>query len=116
VSVIFAILSILVGLVALYSASLDFRGDPQIMELMQRLGYRPGFERTLGVIKVLGAVGLFLGIVVHFIGVLAALGLTIYMLLAIRAHFRASDPVKEALPAFVLMILSATTLIVGLLG
>jgi hypothetical protein len=38
------------------------------------------------------------------------------MLLAIRAHFRASDPVKEALPAFVLMILSATTLIVGLLG
>ena len=59
---LFDILSVLLALVALGSAFADFRGLPQIQALMNRLGYRPGFERALGSIKVVGAAGLLVGL------------------------------------------------------
>jgi DoxX-like family len=115
-TLLFDVLSVLVLLAALGSATMDFRGAPQILDLMQRLQYRPGFERTLGLIKTVGALGLFVGLFVHWIGVVAALGFVAYFALAIRAHFKIGDPVKEAAGAFALFILSTLTFVVGILS
>ena len=46
--------------------------------------------------------------------VAAAVGLTLYFALAVRAHFRAADPVKEAFPAFGLLVVSAFLLVLGI--
>jgi hypothetical protein len=51
-------LSLVLAFVMLGSAAMDFRGAPQIIDLVARMGRLPGFERTLGLIKILGALGL----------------------------------------------------------
>jgi DoxX-like family len=115
-TLLFDVLSVVILLAALGSSVMDFRGAPQILDLMRRLQYRPGFERTLGLIKVAGALGLFVGLFVHWIGVAAVLGFVAYFALAIRAHFKIGDPVKEATRAFVLFILSVLAFVVGILS
>lgn len=115
-STINAVLAIILAVVALLSSAMDFRGTPQIEDLMRRLGRRPKFEHTLGLIKVVGAVGLFVGLAVAWIGIAAAAGFTAYFILAVRAHRSIGDPSKEIAPAGALFLLSAATLVTGLLA
>ena len=108
------ILSILLALVMLASAAMDFRGAPQVIDLVERMGRLPGFERTLGLIKILGALGLLLGLAIPTLGILAALGLTIYFALAVRIHSRLGDSTAETAPAIGLFAVSALTLLTRL--
>jgi DoxX-like family len=111
---LFVICSLLLALVAAASATMDFRGAPQVRELMHRLQYRPGFERFLGLIKVLGALGLVVGLFVHGLGLAAAIGFVLYFALAVKAHVNLGDAPSAYLPAAVLLALSALTLVAGL--
>jgi uncharacterized membrane protein YphA (DoxX/SURF4 family) len=113
-SIIFAIFSIAIALVALISSAVDFKGDPKIEDLMKRLGYRSGFERTLGVIKTLGGIGLIIGLFVHVLGIIAAGAFTVYFVLAIRAHRSIDDPAKETAPAIGLAAMSLIAFLAGL--
>ena len=115
---IFVILSLVIALIALASAAMDFRGSPQVEDLMVRLGYRPKFEHTLGIIKVIGALGLLGGLAfgATVLVLAAAFGFTLYFLLAVRGHRRIGDPVKEMIPAVGLLVLSAAALITGVLA
>jgi uncharacterized membrane protein YphA (DoxX/SURF4 family) len=110
------VLVFLLVLVLVASATMDFRGTPQIEDLMRRLGFRPKFEHTLGLIKVVGALGLLIGLAVGWIGFLAALGLVIYFALGVQAHRRIEDPMKETIPAIGLLGVSALVLVTGLLA
>jgi hypothetical protein len=105
------ILSLLLAVVMLASAAMDFRGAPQIIDLVARMGRLPGFERTLGLIKILGALGLLVGLAIPMLGVLAALGLTIYFALAVRIHSKLGDSTTETAPAVGLFAVSALTLL-----
>lgn len=107
-------LSIVTALVMLGSAVYDFTSPPKVVDLVARLGRYPGFERTLGLLKGLGALGLLVGLAVGWIGILAALGLTVYFVLAIRAHSRLGDPGSESVPAAGLFALCAITLLLNL--
>lgn len=111
---IFMILSVVLALAMLASANADFRGREPVAKLMHRLGYRPGFERFLGSIKALGALGLFVGLFAHGIGVVAAAGLVLYFAMAIRAHVTIGDPSREMGSAIGLGTLSLVTLITGI--
>lgn len=106
--------SVVTGLVMLASAAYDFTMPPNVMDLVARLGRRPNFVRTLGLLKGLGGFGLFVGLVISPIGVLAALGLVAYFILAIRAHAKLGDSGAETLPAAAMFILSALALITNL--
>lgn len=103
-SVIFTVLLIAA---AVGTAVMDFQGQPQVRELMARLEYRPGFERTLGLIKLTGALGLIIGFWSSPIRVLAALGFVAYFALAVGAHRKLKDPPKEAAAAMVLLVVAA---------
>lgn len=110
-----SVLFSLVTAVAMFvSAAMDFMMMPQALEIVQRLGKRPNFVRTLGLVKALGGLGLIVGLVIGPIGVLAALGLVVYFILAIRAHAKLGDSGAETLPAAGMFILSALTLITKL--
>ena len=106
--------SVVTGLVMIASGAFDFTMPPKVVELVGRMGQRPNFVRTLGIIKILGGVGLFVGFIISPIGILAALGLVIYFVLAIRTHARLGDSGAETVPAAALFILSALTLITNL--
>jgi hypothetical protein len=113
-AVAFVIVSILLALAMLVSVTMDMRGDPRVVQMMQRFQLRPGFERSLAMVKAIGALGLLVGLFVPAIGIAAATGFSLYFLLAIRAHFRAADPVKEAGAAFGLFVVSVMTAVLGL--
>jgi uncharacterized membrane protein YphA (DoxX/SURF4 family) len=114
--VIFDILSVVLAVICLGSAFMDFKGHPQVLEVMERLGYKPGFQRTLGLIKILAAVGLLIGLGVHYLGDVALVGLVVYFFLAVRAHRKVEDSRQDTLPATLLLALSGLTLVVGLLS
>ena len=103
--------SVLTALVMLGLGAYDFTNPAKVVELVHRLGHRPGFHRTLGLVKALGGLGLLVGLVIPPIGVLAALGLVVYFVLAVRAHARLGDSGAETIPAAALFILCALTLI-----
>ena len=109
-------LSLVLAIVMLGSAAMDFRGAQQIIDLVARMGRYPGFERTLGLIKIVGALGLLIGLAMPTLGILAALGLTIYFALAVRIHSRLGDTTAETAPAIGLFALSALTLLTRLFG
>ena len=115
---IFIILAIILLVAMALSAVVDFRGSEKVEDLMRRLGHRPKFEHLLGVIKVIGDLGLLVGLLggFRYLTVAAALGFTIYFLLAIRAHRSINDPTNEMLPAAVLLVVSAGTVLTGLLA
>ena len=103
------ILSIITALIVGASGIYDFSGPQKVLDLMHDLGYRPGFERSLGILKIAGAIGLLLGLQMITLGLLAALGLIVYFVLAVRAHLRLGHPTNEMIPAAVLAGLSALT-------
>lgn len=111
---LYEIAAAVLALAMVASGVADFRGAPQVLELMERLGYRRGFERLLGVIKLIGAVGLLVGLAITGIGVAAALGLCIYFALALRAHRSIGDPATQLIPAAVLLGLAALVAAAGL--
>lgn len=104
-------LSVVTAIVMLGLGAYDFTGPQRVLELVRRLGHRPGFHRTLGLLKILGGLGLLVGLAIGWIGVLAAIGLVVYFVLAVRAHARLGDSGAETIPAAGLFILSALTLI-----
>lgn len=103
------ILSIVTALVVGGSGIYDFMNPPQVLRLMEDLGYKPGFHRSLGIIKLAAAVGLLLGLQAVSLGLLAAFGLVIYFGLALRAHRRLGHPTEQMIPAAALLGLSAIT-------
>jgi len=105
------ILSIITALVVGGSGVYDFSGPPTVLKTMQDLGYKPGFERSLGIIKLAAAVGLLLSLLggIVTLGLLASFGLIAYFALAVRAHRSLGHETTEIIPAYVLLGLSALT-------
>jgi hypothetical protein len=102
-------LSILTALVVGGTGIYDFMNPPKTLALMEQLGYKPGFHRSLGIIKLAAAIGLLLGLQALNLGLLAAFGLVIYFGLAVRAHRRLGQSTDQFLPAIGLLALSAIT-------
>jgi hypothetical protein len=103
------ILSIITALVVGGSGIYDFMNPPQVLQLMEDLGYKPGFHRSLGIIKLAGAVGLLLGLQAINLGLLASFGLVVYFGLAVRAHRRLGHETQQFYPAIALLGLCAIT-------
>jgi uncharacterized membrane protein YphA (DoxX/SURF4 family) len=91
------------------------RGMAGTNAVRERLGVSGSPWRTVGGLEVLGAVGVFLGLLddgnIEWIGVLAALGLIVTMIGAVVFHARAGDPPREMVPPIVLLVLAALYII-----
>lgn len=61
---------------------------------------------VVGFFKLLFAAGLLAGIWFPLVAQLAALGLAALMLGAVAMHFKVKDPIKRALPAFLMLVMS----------
>ncbi len=64
------------------------------------------FMGTIGVLKLLLATLLVLGIFIPAVTKPAALGMAALMTGALAMHFKVNDPLKKSLPAFTLLVLS----------
>ena len=100
------ILGIALGLTCLASAAGDLRKDPRVVESLYSIGVKDNQLPVLAGLKVLGAAGLFLGIWLPWLGILSAVCLFLYFLIAVMAHVRVGQKVAQFGPALGLTIVS----------
>ena len=105
-----------VVLAVLYTASAmgDFLKLPSVMKAAETVHCPPNLCTVLGLIKIAAATGLIVGLTVDKVGTAAAVGLSIYFVLAVGAHIRVKDHLKGILPAIVMLAISAATLATSL--
>jgi hypothetical protein len=69
------------------------------------------YRRLTGSLEVLGGVGLFVGLLVPAVMVVASAGLALLMLLGVIARIRVRDAILETLPAAVLLVANVFVLV-----
>jgi hypothetical protein len=100
------VLAVILIVVCIASALMDFRKPEKLVEEMKKLKVPAERLPLLGVIKILGAVGVALGFQKVRLGEVAGVGLCMYFAIATVTHTRVKDSVKDTAPAFILFAMS----------
>jgi hypothetical protein len=109
-TVLTVVVTLLVALLFLVAAWVKFSGEEHAMRTRDRLGFSPGAYRLIGVCEVAGAVGALAGLAVPRLGVAALVGLALVAIAACVAQVRLRNPLSEARPAILELVLSVTAL------
>jgi hypothetical protein len=116
-SVFAALLSIVLCLAFAMAGAQKILFNPVMSKSAEHLGFTKRGYRRIGILEIVGAVGVIVGVVAHgssFLGVLnvlAAAGLTLMMALAVRLHLRRGDGAKMFSPALMTGFLALLELI-----
>ena len=105
-STISTVLAVLLIIVCVVSALMDFRKPEKLVEEMKKLKVPAERLPLLGAIKILGAIGVAIGFQKVRLGELAGVGLSLYFAIAAVTHTRVKDSVKDTAPAFILFVVS----------
>jgi len=105
------VLAVILIIVCIGSAVMDFRKPEKLVEEMKKLKVPAERLPLLGAIKILGAVGLAAGFSSVQLGESAGVGLTVYFAVATVTHTRVKDSAKETAPAFILFVVSVLYLL-----
>jgi uncharacterized membrane protein YphA (DoxX/SURF4 family) len=100
------VLAVILIVVCVASALMDFRKPEKLVEEMKKLKVPVDRLPLLGAIKILGAIGVAIGFQKVRLGELAGVGLCLYFAVATVTHTRIKDSVKDTAPAFSLFVLS----------
>ena len=100
------VLAIILIVVCIGSALMDFRKPEKLVEEMKKLKVPAERLPLLGTIKIFGAIGVAIGFQKVRLGELAGLGLGMYFAIATVTHTRVKDSVKDTAPAFILFVVS----------
>ena len=105
-SIIATVHAVLLIVVCIGSALMDFRKPEKLVEEMKKLKVPVERLPLLGAIKILGAIGVAIGFQKVRLGELAGVGLCLYFAIATVTHTRIKDTVKDTAPAFILFVVS----------
>jgi len=108
------IMSTLLGLINVASGLGKLQRVDQVTEIMDSVILSKQQTSQLGVLQVLGALGLLIGIWVPFLGQAAAIAFVLYFAGAIIAHARAKTPGATYVPPAGLFVLSVVTAVLQL--
>ncbi len=78
----------------------------KLVKEFHRFGLTDEKRILTGILQLLGAIGILIGIYHANIGVMAAAGLSILMLLGFGVRIKIKDSFRESLPSFFFMILN----------
>jgi hypothetical protein len=110
-SVIAAILSILLALAFAAGSPPKMARRDSVYGRVRHLGFSQTLYQIVGVLEFAAAIGLVIGLWVHWLGALAAGGLVLLMIGALTYHVRARDTGKNAVPAAVMLVVAALALV-----
>lgn len=106
----YAVVAVLYGLMMSFSGFMKVTTNPAVVAgLHETLGVPLALLPPLGVLLLLGALGLWVGIKVPRVGIAASIGLILYFLGAIVTHLAAGD-VKGLTSPLVPLLLACLTL------
>jgi hypothetical protein len=109
-TVLTVVVTLLAALLFLAAAWVKFAGEEHAMRTRDRLGFSPGAYRLIGVCEVAGAGGALLGLAVPALGIAALAGLVLVAIAACASQVRLRDPLSEARPAILALVLSVAAL------
>jgi uncharacterized membrane protein YphA (DoxX/SURF4 family) len=110
-TVLTIIVTVLTALVFLAAAILKFRKDPHTLETRDKLGIAPGPYTLIGVCELAGAIGALIGLAFRPLGIAALAGLVLVAIGACATQVRLKNPISEARPAIIALVLSVSALV-----
>jgi hypothetical protein len=109
---VLVVLALVSGLSFLYYG-VEIVSKPRLAEEFSRYGLAD-FRGAVGVLELLGGAGVIIGLMFAPIGALAALGLTVLMLLGLVVRLRLRDTRRLMAPAASLCLLNAALVVLFL--
>jgi uncharacterized membrane protein YphA (DoxX/SURF4 family) len=110
----FVTISLLLAAACLLPAAGKLTGQPRMRESAAHFGILWSRYRLIGVAELAAAAGILIGLWWHPLGVAAAAGMAMLLVGAIVTHRKASDSVREAVPALVALLLTLAYLVIAL--
>lgn len=104
-----AIVSILLAVAILGSGAATLAKVPAVVTNMKAVGWPEDRLWVLAALKILGAIGLVVGLWVAPIGIAAAIGVALYFVGAVIFHVRAKE--YALAPPVVLLVLAVASLV-----
>ena len=109
-TVLTIIVTVLTALLFFAAAWVKFTGEEHAMQTRDRLGISPGTYRLVGACEVAGALGALIGLAFRPLGIAALVGLVLVAIGACAAQVRLHNPLSEARPAILALVLSVAAL------
>jgi hypothetical protein len=100
------VLAVLLIIVCVGSALMDFKKPEQLVQSMSKLRIPVNALPVLGAIKIAAAVGLVLGFSSIRLAEVTGACLCAYFAIATTTHTRVKDSIRDTAPAFVLLVVS----------
>ncbi len=110
------VLQILLGLAFLGAGGSKLAGAQSQKNDFKRFGYPPWFMYLTGILELIGALGMIVGVFLPVWKVPTGLLLAVVMVGAILTHVRVKDPDKKLMPATVLFLLALAVIAIYFLG
>jgi uncharacterized membrane protein YphA (DoxX/SURF4 family) len=104
--VVTIILAVLLALVFGMAGAQKVVGAKTAMDNADHINASHGLYRVIGVLELLAAIGLLVGLAVAPLGIAAGVGLVLLMIGAVVFHVRAHDAMKAMTPPVVLAVLA----------
>jgi uncharacterized membrane protein YphA (DoxX/SURF4 family) len=108
--VVTIILAVLLALAFGTFGAQKIAGAKRMMDSADHLGFSHGSYKVIGVLELLGAIGLLVGLAVWPLGVAAAAGLVLLMAGAVISHVRNGDKTTMFAPALLLGLVALVEL------
>jgi hypothetical protein len=109
VFVVCIVVSAVLAFLVMGMGAAQLNGVPQAVEVMKRVG-AGRFVRLSGILLLLAALGLIVGLFWAPIGVAASAGLVLYFLIAVGFHIKIHDSIGQILNPLVPAAISALAL------
>ncbi|WP_147667105.1 DoxX family protein [Cerasibacillus terrae] len=106
------ILQIILGLGFIMFGVMKFTSEDMVKGF-EHFGLPQWLRVLTGILELLGAAGLIIGIWVPTLAFLAGIGLAIIMFFAALAHIRAKDPISTAVMPTLLLVLSVVVAVLN---
>ena len=110
--VVTIVLAVLLALAFGAAGGQKVAGAKSVMDGADHVHFSHQAYRGIGVLELLAAIGLLVGLVVWPLGVAAGAGLALLMAGAVIAHLRVGDKIAQFGPALLLGLLSAAEAVV----
>jgi uncharacterized membrane protein YphA (DoxX/SURF4 family) len=98
--------SLLLTAVCILPAVGKIQGQPKVRESAERFGIPWPRYRLIAIPELAAAVGVLIGLFWRPAGLIAAAGMTLLLVGALAAHWRAHDPARDAVPALVALAIA----------
>ena len=110
----YIVVCVVTAAINIWAATNDLNRPQWLLATMTRVNVPQSSLKTLGLLKVLGGVGLLVGIGVPIVGTAATACLILFFLAAITAHLRARDYTLGYGTPVVFLALAVATLVLEL--